>query len=134
MKTKLYAGLAACALAGLLSLSTVARAEEKSDGAQPATEKRGAVMRDRMQTIAKELNLTDAQKEQLKPILQDEFQKLKALREDQSLSREQKMEKLKAIREELLPQLKAILTPEQIEKWQKLRQERPGKSAAKSGE
>jgi len=44
----------------------------------------------------------------LKPILQAEAEKLKALRDDPSLSRPEKLEKLKTLREELLPQLKEI--------------------------
>jgi Spy/CpxP family protein refolding chaperone len=128
MKTIKSAMLTAFALAGMLSLPLLARAAEKSAAAQPAPDERGAAIRERMQEVAKELGLTDTQKEQLKPILQAEFAKMKALREDQSLSRPEKLKKLQAIREELLPQLKEILTPEQLAKWQKLRQERQGKA------
>jgi len=137
MKSRL---LGVLTLAGVVGLSPTVRAAESSATAQPAPattqpaqDKRGAAIRQRMQEVAKELGLTDTQREQLKPILQAEFAKMKALREDQSLTRPEKLEKIKAIRAELLPQLKEILTLDQLEKWQKIRQERPaeaGSSAA----
>ena len=132
MKTIKPVLFAAFALAGMLSLQPMARAAETSAAAQPAQDERGAAIRERMQAVAKELGLTDEQKQQLKPILQAEAEKMKALRDDQSLSRPEKLEKLKAIREELLPQLKEILTPEQIAKWQKIRQERQGQAAPRA--
>ena len=129
MKTTKRVLFAAFALAGMLSLQSMARAAETPPATQPAKEEPGAAIRERMQAVAKELGLTDEQKQQLKPILQTEAEKLKALRDDQSLTRPEKLEKLKTLREELLPQLKEILTPEQLAKWQKLRQERQAKAA-----
>jgi Spy/CpxP family protein refolding chaperone len=135
MKTIKPLLLAAFALAGFPNLQPTARAEETSAAAQPASaaaqpaqDERGAAIRARMQEVAKELGLTDTQKEQLKPILQAEFAKMKALHDDQSLTRPEKLEKLKAIHAELLPQVKEILTPEQLTKWQKIRQERQAKA------
>jgi Spy/CpxP family protein refolding chaperone len=128
MKTIKPLLLAAFALAGLPNFQPTARAAETSAAAQPAQDERGAAIRARMQEVAKELGLTDTQKEQLKPVLQAEFAKMKALHDDQSLTRPEKLEKFKAIRAELLPQVKAILTPEQLAKWQKLREERPAKA------
>jgi len=75
-----------------------------------------------MGKVAQELDLTKAQKQQLKPILQKEAQKLKALRADTSLSRQQKRQKLQQIRQDMVAKVKPILTPEQLDKWQKLRQ------------
>jgi len=90
---------------------------------------RGGAIRKRMQKVAMELGLTDEQKQRLQPILREEWTKLKALRDDQSLTRLEKRKKLQAMREELLPQLKGVLTPEQLAKWQQLRQERLAKAA-----
>src|SRR5579864_5096027 len=42
-----------------------------------------------LQTLSEKLNLTDDQKAKLKPILQDQMQQMKAVREDSSLSQEQ---------------------------------------------
>ena len=130
MKTINRVFFATFALAGMLNLQPFLRAAETTAATPPVKDERGAAVRERMQTVAKELALTDDQKQQLKPILQAEAEKLKALRDDQSLTRPEKVEKLKTIREELLPQLMEILTPEQLAKWQKLREERLGKAAA----
>src|SRR5512138_2862944 len=72
--------------------------------------------RDRMQVVAQELNLTEDQKTQLKPIFKKEADKLRALREDTALTREQRQEKLKAIREEFQKEVKPVLTADQWEK------------------
>ena len=74
-----------------------------------------------MQKIAQALDLTEAQKSQIKPILQTGRSQIKALRADTSLTHEQKVAQIKAIRAEIRAQIKAILTPEQLEKWKTLR-------------
>ena len=62
---------------------------------------RFGAMRERMQDLAKELNLTDEQKQKLQAIIREQMEKLQGLRQDNSLSREEKMEKVKAAREEI---------------------------------
>jgi Spy/CpxP family protein refolding chaperone len=119
MKNKFSIKLGLVLATLLLSLQPLAFSADAAKPAKPA-----AAVRERMQNMAKELELTDAQKEQFKPILKAEAAKLKALREDKSLSRKDRQEKIKAIREEMAPQIKAILTPEQFEKWQKIVKER----------
>ena len=49
--------------------------------------------------------------------------KLKGVRADTSLSQTQKRQELKAIRQNLAAGIKPILTPEQLAKWQQLRQQ-----------
>jgi len=66
------------------------------------------------------LNLTDEQKEKLRPIVADENQQLETLRSDTSMSQEQKMQKANQIRESASPKIKAILTPEQLKKLAEL--------------
>ena len=110
--------LTALLLSGTLSLQPVVRAAEIT-----GTRDRTECMRGRLQEVAKELNVTDDQKEKLKLIIHAGMIKLMALHTDTSLTREQNIEKFNAIREEAGPQLKAILMPEQLEKWQKMRQE-----------
>ena len=116
MKTVHRTLLGSLLLCAVLWLHPSARAEE----AKPAVKER---IRERLQEVAKELNLTDEQKEKLKPIVQAEWEKVRELRADTSLSREQKIEKLKALKEELAPKVKEILTPEQLAKWKEIREE-----------
>ena len=70
-----------------------------------------------MQETARELNLTDEQKEKLQTIIREQMEKLRDLRQDNSLSPEEKREKFKAAREEIIAEVKKVLTPEQFEKW-----------------
>ena len=107
---------------GLLSLQPLAQAADQSTPAGRAGGQRGAQFRERLQDTMNELNLTDEQKEKLKPLWREQAQKLRELLKDQGLSRQEKMEKFKAAREEMEPKLKQILTAEQFEKWQKQRE------------
>lgn len=75
----------------------------------------------RLQAISDKLNLSDDQKTKLKPILQDEASQLKALKSDTSMTSDQKMDKAKEIRASHKSQIDAILTPEQQQKWQQMK-------------
>jgi periplasmic protein CpxP/Spy len=108
-------GLAA--IAGALSLQPLARAADTQAPAQTAGGDRQAALRERMQETAKELNLTDEQKEKLQTIIRSQMGKLRDLRQDTSLTAEDKKEKARAIREEITAEVKKVLTPEQFEKW-----------------
>jgi Spy/CpxP family protein refolding chaperone len=117
--------MAALALAGALSWQpqTLCAAQDK-----PAAGQRLEQFRERMQDTMKELNLTDEQREKLKPIWREQMQEMRELWQDQNLSRQEKLEKFKAVQAEMQPKLKEILTAEQWEKWQKQRgtQDRAG--------
>ena len=109
--------MAAVVLGGLLICSPVAtQAAKLGDSAGG----KGALAKGRYQDIAAELQLTDQQKQQLKPILREEAQKLKSLRAQTDLTKRQKRVQLLQIRQDLLARIKPILTPEQLAKWQTL--------------
>jgi Spy/CpxP family protein refolding chaperone len=75
------------------------------------------------QAIAQQLNLTPQQKEKILPILIDEVPKVQAIKNDNSLSRINKMQQLRAIHQQTDPQMKAILSPEQYQKLQTIREQ-----------
>jgi|SRR2546427_8883590 len=75
----------------------------------------------KLEEIAQYLNLTPEQKAKILPILADEAPKVKAIKEDHSFSRMQKMQRIKAIHQQTDPQMKAILSPEQYQKLQAMR-------------
>jgi periplasmic protein CpxP/Spy len=78
------------------------------------------------------LNLTEEQKTKLRPIIADENQQMEAVRNDSSLSMEQKVAKANQIRETASPKIKAVLTQEQLQKLaelQKARQQQQGGSS-----
>ena len=76
----------------------------------------------KLQELATELNLTDDQKNQIKPVLQGEFQQLKGVSDDASLSPDQKKAKATEIHEGAKSQINSILTPEQQKKLAEMRE------------
>jgi Spy/CpxP family protein refolding chaperone len=112
--------LAAVVLGGLLVCWPVATQGAKL--ANPAGGK-DAPAKEHLKKLAAELQLTDQQKEQLKPILRDEAQKLKSLRAETGVTKRQKRAQLIQIRQDLVARVKTVLTPEQFAKWQELRGE-----------
>jgi Spy/CpxP family protein refolding chaperone len=70
------------------------------------------------------LSLTDDQKAKLRPIITDENQQMEVLRNDNSMTQQQKIDKANQIRAQASPKIKAILTPEQLQKLAEMQQER----------
>ncbi|HWY55658.1 MAG TPA: hypothetical protein VNZ03_14420 [Terriglobales bacterium] len=105
---------------------TLAQPSQESQAPTPDKRtgmQRGESVDQHLQMLSEKLNLTDDQKEKLKPILQDQMQQMKAVREGGSLSEEQKRAKMKSIHESLHDQINAVLTPEQQSKFKQMRQE-----------
>jgi Spy/CpxP family protein refolding chaperone len=124
-KIMLMAALAAGALlAGGSSLLA-----QDSTNTPPAGAPAAGAMRGRggpsLEQLTKSLDLTDDQKPKVKAALDEQMQKMSALRKDPDfagLSREDKMAKMKPIRDEFTSQMKDILTPDQLAKFQKMSQ------------
>ena len=77
----------------------------------------------KLQAISQQLNLTPEQKAKILPIVADEGPKVQAIKNDNSLSRMQKIQQIKAIHHQTDPQMKAVLSPEQYQKLQAIRQQ-----------
>lgn len=82
-----------------------------------------AAGRDAMQRLVDELELSEAQREKMRPVMQEEFAKIRELRENESLSREDKLAKFRTINQATTAKVKEILSQEQLTKWEKLREE-----------
>ena len=119
MKTRitLLGPLAAITLGGLLLCAPVAT---QAGGLHGLKGGKNSSANDHTKALATELQLTEQQKQQLRPILQEAAQKLRTLRANTNLSKLQKRLQLSQIRQEARTRIKAILTPEQLEKWEKL--------------
>ena len=76
-----------------------------------------------LQNLTEKLNLTDDQKAKLKPIVEDQMRQMKAVRQDSSLSEDQRRAKMKSIHESLHDQINAVLTPEQQGKFKQMQHE-----------
>jgi periplasmic protein CpxP/Spy len=80
-------------------------------------EKRDAVAIE-LKRFAQELNLSDAQKEQLKAHLADKHEKLQEFqRQYPNISRNDLVKKIASVRGSLREQVVRFLTPQQLEKW-----------------
>jgi periplasmic protein CpxP/Spy len=77
----------------------------------------------KLEAISQQLNLTPQQKAKVLPILADEAPKIEAIKNDNSLSKIQKMQQLSVIHQETDPQMNAILSPAQYQKLQAIRQQ-----------
>ncbi len=124
------------ALAAILSGSLFAGSPlQAQDAATPPPADKpaagGPVQRGRptIDQIAKQLELTDAQKPKVQAVLEEQTKKMQELRQDTSLSQEDRRTKMKEIRDAGTAKLKEILTPEQLAKWEKMgpgQRQRPG--------
>ncbi len=75
----------------------------------------------KLQAISQQLSLTPEQKAKVLPILADEAPKIQAIRNDNSVSKIQKIQQIKAVHQQTDPQMKAILSPAQYEKLKTIR-------------
>lgn len=71
----------------------------------------------RLEMMAKTLNLTEPQKAQVKTIQDEMAPKMQAIRDNTSLSREQRRAQMQPIRTEMQDRIKQVLTPEQQTKY-----------------
>lgn len=82
---------------------------------------------ERLQMLTKQLNLTSDQQGKIKPILVDEQKKMDDLRNDSTLSRQDRFQKMQQIRQDSSTQIRATLDSDQQKKYddmQKQMQER----------
>lgn len=119
---KAYRLIAAIALGGLMACGPMARAQDNTTPPPSARRGRGP----NFQAIFDKLDLTDDQKAKVKTVMSDMRDKMTALRDDTSLSREDRQTKMKDIREAADAKLKTILTPEQYTKFLDLRKQQMG--------
>lgn len=118
MKIKIQRFVALAALSGLMACTPLALGQEKkADNAAPRPPQ--GQRADRLQQMADQLQLTEEQKNQIKPILKEQSDKMRELRNDTAMSREDRQAKMKTMREDMNAKMKKILKPEQYEKWEK---------------
>jgi Spy/CpxP family protein refolding chaperone len=82
---------------------------QQQDHAQAPAQSQGTSVDD-------ELQLTADQKEKIAAVVDDENKQIAAVRDDTSLTLEQKQQKAQQIRQAGVPKIKAVLTPEQLQK------------------
>jgi periplasmic protein CpxP/Spy len=78
----------------------------------------------RLQRMTKQLNLSDAQQQQIKPILESEAKQMQTLHDDSSLSQDDRMNKMMQIRKDSSSQIKPILNADQQQKYEQMQSRR----------
>lgn len=89
--------------------------------------------KERLKRMAARLGLSEEQKAQILPILEEKAAKLKALREDKSLSREQCRLEMQKIRKDMHDRITPILTPEQQKKQEEMLERAKAKRERRKG-
>ena len=115
-------------LAGLAQEQDKDKDQGQSSPSQSDNQRRGRFagaqrQRQHMAMLAQKLNLTDAQKEQFQQIGRDMRKQGMAIRQDSSLTSDQKKEKMLALRKQAHQQMFSVLTPEQKEQLKQMREQ-----------
>jgi len=97
--------------------------------ASQTTESKG----ERGAKFAEALNLNDQQKAELKSIRDNERQQAQAIKNDTSLTADQKKAKFKELRKSSHEQMMAKLTPEQQQKFKEMRKDHRGHRHGRKG-
>lgn len=100
----------------LVALVPVSKSQAPAGGPPSAAAQKLAM-------LAKQLNLTPEQKAKLAPILEAEAPKIKALKENTSLSTMQRLDALRAIHQQTDPQVQSILSAQQYTQWEEIRRQ-----------
>lgn len=75
--------------------------------------------------LARELNLSDTQKTQVQQILDGERTQREQLRDSsEQMTPDSRREQMQALQSDLINRLSAVLTPEQLQKFEQLEQQR----------
>ena len=106
-----------------LASSVTTRAQDAQESKAQAQTEAGPHHGQQLERLSKELNLTDEQKEKVKPILDEQTKQMHAAQEDTSLTQQQKRDKMKQIHQTTHSQINEILTPEQQKKFAALKEQ-----------
>lgn len=121
-KAKMFLLVAGIAVMVLLGIRMLAAVPLPQNGGQRM---RGPMTpEDHLARMTQQLKLTDEQQAKIKPILEIQHNKMMDLRQDTSMSREDRFAKFREIRQDSLEKIKPILTPDQQKQWEKIQQSR----------
>ena len=126
----MYKRLLTIAASGLVVLGVAWCGVQANAQAGPSGEQMGRGYQmspdEELQRMDKALKLTDDQKNQIKPILEDRQQKMQSLRSDTSLSEQGRWGKVRSIREESNSKIRNLLNDDQKKKFDEMPQHGPG--------
>lgn len=128
------------ALAGALTLGLSSTALFAQDGPPPMQQGQGGGYGHRnmnpdqqLRHLARALDLSSDQQSQLKPILEEQDQKMQSLWQDQSMSREDRHGKMMELRQESNSRIEAVLNDQQKQKFEQMQQDRMQRMQQRNG-
>ena len=131
-----FALLAAGALLAMLCLPALAQSgeqpqpqEQTQSGKSGHMGRRGGMGNpdEALQHMTKQLNLTSEQQEKVRPILENQFKQMQAVRQDTSLSRQDRMSKMRSLHQDTMSQIKPLLNSDQQQKLDQMMSQRQGR-------
>jgi Spy/CpxP family protein refolding chaperone len=84
----------------------------------------------RLESLSRQLNLTDGQKQKIRSLLRHEANRVKEIHENSNLTQRQAQRKTALVRRQTNQRIAQVLTPEQVQQWQEARLARHGGSKA----
>jgi protein CpxP len=107
-------------ICGALSAIPVKAQDAAPQAGPQAGSRMGNMQTRQLEMLTKQLNLTSDQQAQVKAIQQDTGQQMRAVRNDSSLSEDQKRSKMMDLRKTSQEKIRAVLTDEQKTKYDEL--------------
>ena len=137
MKTSFKLSLA-CAVLALASAAGLRAADPSTDNSAPPPPPphehgQGGRRGPSIEMLTEKLSLTADQQTQIGALLKKQFAEAEALRNDPSLTQDQKRDKFRASREQGAKDIEALLTPDQVTKFQAMRKEMRGRGPRGDG-
>ena len=120
---KKHLALTAIASLAILAAASHLSAQKKSGGSSGRIDSELA-------TLTTQLNLTADEQAKIRPILEDEHGKIRAVRKDSTLSKDDQKSKDKGIRDQANQQIRALLTPDQQQTFDGLKKGHGKKGSA----
>jgi periplasmic protein CpxP/Spy len=128
-KTLMRNKIVTIALGGLLAIGATSAVYAQDASSQPQAQQgqwgghgRGMDPDRQLEHLTKSLNLTADQQGQIKPILVERQQKMQALFQNQSLSRDERHTQMEAIHQDTESRISAVLNDEQKQKYQAMQE------------
>ncbi len=116
------------AIEGILTPEQKTKIQEQRN---KSMEKRQQMQAKRMEKMKKDLALTDAQSSKLKTMNESYKGKFESLKRNESLDRTAKKEQFQALKQQQKEELKNVLTPEQIQKFDEMKKDKGARRHAK---
>lgn len=124
-KAKTFLLVAGVAIMILLGIRMLAAAPLPQYGGQRMRRQFGPEQQ--LARMTKQLHLTKDQQAKIKPILEEQHKQMMAMRQDNSMSRQDRFAKFREMRKQMSEKIRPILTDKQQKEFEKMQQMRRGR-------